>query len=101
MKKHINVEITEMFMSKSDNKHFYYGSIRRVGDESGNLTLFGKILVKDQINNELIISNVSGTQHTPISLQNELGKNLDELTKFIVHGDLAIAILTQKNFLQN
>jgi hypothetical protein len=82
-KRKLQVEITEMFMAKSDALNSYYGIIKRGKDDKGNPFVFSRIIMPDGM-------LCSGAME-----QIELGENLDKLCFEVcernLHGNAGIS----------
>ena len=74
--KKLKVEITELFMAQADKFRKFFGTIKREKDKSGNRIVRGKIEINDGH-----IYAIAGNQEL-------LGKNLDDMVKFILDGNL-------------
>ena len=72
-------EITEMFMAKADWNRCFYGTIKR-SNEKTNLSVFGKIIVKNDKHNGFVIANACD--------QESLGSKLDELVTLVLDNGL-------------
>ena len=92
-KKKEKFEITEMFCCQPDNERCYFGSIKRLKNNSGNPFVFSRIVMPDGL---LCASAVE---------QQELGDNLDKICKMILdeglHSDAGVfrEVLGSKCFL--
>lgn len=83
-------DITEIFMAKADWNRCFYGIIKR-SDDKNNLTVFGRIIVKNNIHDGFVIASACDQQY--------LGDKLDELVTMVL--DKGLHFNQFKSFVNN
>jgi hypothetical protein len=68
--------ITELFLVKADWERTFMGEIRRETDSNGNPIIIGKVVI------------MNGTAWSSATTEEELRKNMDDLCKMKLDGEL-------------